>query len=123
VVIAVGEHYMNPLPDVLLRASDTFGGGVGGSRLELCGALSGGVLLLGALWGRVSAQEDDKRVYALAKQFREQFLEEFGETICEPLRDTQPEGEKRCGDVVQRAVRLLVALIEEERRQVPFRGV
>lgn len=121
-MIAVGEHYMNPLPDVLVRASDTFGGGVGGSRLELCGALSGGVLLLGALWGRVSASEDDKRVYELAKRFREQFLEEFGETICEPLRDAQPEGEKRCGDVVERTVRILVTLIEEERRQVPFRG-
>jgi C_GCAxxG_C_C family probable redox protein len=123
VVIAVGEHYMNPLPDVLVRASDTFGGGVGGSRKELCGALAGGVMLLGALWGRVSAQEDDTRVYELTKRFREQFLEEFGETICEPLRDMQPEAEKRCGDVVDRTVRILVALIEEERRQIPFRGV
>ena len=122
-MIAVGEHYWHPLPDVLVRASDTFGGGVGGSRRELCGALSGGVMILGALWGRLSASEDDKRVYDLAKQFRERFVEEFGETICEPLRDTQPEAEKRCGAVVERTVRLLMAMIEDESRQVPFRGV
>ncbi len=116
----MGGYYMDPLPDVLVRASDTFGGGVGGSRAELCGALAGGVIVLGALWGRVSPQEDDKRVYALAKQWRERFLQEFGDTACTPIRDAQPEGEKRCGGVVERATRILVEMIEQE--HVPFRG-
>jgi len=112
-MIAVGGHYMQPLADELVRASNTFGGGIGGSRKEACGALTGGIMVLGALWGRVSASENDDAVYALADTFRQRFLDEFGETLCEPLRDQQPEGEKRCAGVVERAARLLADLIEE----------
>ncbi|MBC7236511.1 MAG: C_GCAxxG_C_C family protein [Chloroflexi bacterium] len=121
-MIAVGGYYLNPLPDVLVRASDPIAGGVGGSRQELCGALAGGVMVLGALWGRVSAQEDDKVVYDLAKRFRERFAATFGLTQCGPIRDAQPEAEKRCGAVVEKAARMLVEMIEEQRQQTPFRG-
>lgn len=114
VLIAAGERYLDPLPDVLVRASDPFGGGVGGCHEELCGVLSGGVMLLGALWGRVDAGVDDKPLMALACQYRQQIIDRFGSSLCNPIRDTMPaELAKRCATVVTEATRALVTLIEE----------
>ena len=113
VLMAAGEQYMNPLPDVLVRASDPFGGGVGACREELCGVLSGGVLLLGALWGRVDPEADDEALMELACEYRQQITDRFGHSLCNPIRDTMPEAlTKRCAEVVSEATRLLVTLIE-----------
>ncbi len=76
--------------------------------------LSGGVLLLGALWGRVDAGVDDKPLMEMACQYRQQIIECFGSSLCDPIRDTMPaELTKRCATVVAEATRVLVTLIEE----------
>ncbi len=49
-------------------------GGVGGTHQELCGALSAGVLLIGALYGRLTPDEDDGPCYDLASRYRERFI-------------------------------------------------
>ena len=51
-MLAVGEHLLGPLDDQVLRMSSGLGGGLGSTQQELCGALSGGVLIIGALYGR-----------------------------------------------------------------------
>jgi C_GCAxxG_C_C family probable redox protein len=123
VLMGVGEQYLQPLPDVLVRASDPFGGGVGACREELCGVLSGGVLLLGALYGRVDPEEDDKPLMELACQYRQQIIDRFGSSLCNPIRDTMPEElTKRCAEVVHEAARLLATLIEANAGQFTVRG-
>lgn len=123
-MLAVGEHYLKPLPEVLLRVSNPFGGGVAGCRQELCGALSGGILILGALWGRTSSTENDERLKALIGHLREEFLARYGSTTCQPIRDVARDEVIGCLPVVEAAVRMLVPLIEEEieRGEWPVRG-
>ena len=67
-----------------------FGGGVGGSHEELCGAISGGVLALGLLF-----PEDRRKCYALSKEFRRRFQEVFGRTCCRELLEARPKLDER----------------------------
>jgi C_GCAxxG_C_C family probable redox protein len=94
--------------------STAFGGGVGGTHQELCGALSGGIMVIGGLHGRTEADQDDERAYDLAKQYREAFLTEFGHTQCEPIRERfqKPDGSHGCDQVVERAARILLGILE-----------
>ena len=66
-----------------------FGGGVGGSHCELCGAVSGGVMVLSLLTPHIDGadKEGKKAVYAAAKEFRQRFAAAF-------------EGLTRCGDLL-----------------------
>lgn len=114
VVLAMGEHYLSPLPEILLRASNPFGGGVAGCRQELCGALGGGILILGALWGRTSSTENDEHLKGLICRLREGFIARYGSTTCQPIRDVARDEVIGCLPVVEEAVRILVPLIEEE---------
>lgn len=118
-MIAVGDYYLDPVPEVLIRASCPFGGGVGSCRDELCGVLSGATLILGALWGRLSADEDDKWLYEIVRQYRERFAETFGDTACRPLRQGYEERGERCVPIVENGVRMLVELIEETADRLP----
>lgn len=80
VTAAFGEH------QVPLKIATGFGGGIGRTG-EVCGAVTGGVMAMGWLKGRV--RPDDKEGYAeLAAQVRKflaRFRDEFGTLDCGPL--------------------------------------
>ena len=114
-MLAVGEHTMNEWDPQYVRMATAFGGGVGGTREELCGALSGGVMVVSGLYGRVTSQEDDDQAYELATRYRRQFLAEFGNAQCAPLRKgvEAPGGLDSCAQLVERAARVLLSVLDE----------
>lgn len=73
-------------------AAGGLGGGVGGSHAELCGAVSGAVMVLGLLYPHKEAGDAaaKKRVYGLAKEFRQRFEDVFGKTRCGELLAARP---------------------------------
>ena len=73
-------------PEQLMAAMGGFGGGVGGSHEELCGAVSGGVLVLSLLHPHTDGEDraGKVRLYAQAKEFRRRFQEVFGLTVRRP---------------------------------------
>jgi C_GCAxxG_C_C family probable redox protein len=95
-------------------------GGVGGTREEMCGALSAGVMVIGGAYGRVSSGEDDELAYALARSFRERFLADLGYTQCAPLREmvNAPDGWGSCAILVERAAMILLQLLDETEQTV-----
>jgi C_GCAxxG_C_C family probable redox protein len=111
----VGEHVLDEFPDTAKRMGTGFSGGVGGTHQELCGALSGGVLVSSALLGRTDLQGDDRPAMNLATLYRARFLAEFGDTQCAPLRERvkAPGGLGSCAILVERATLLLLELLEE----------
>lgn len=111
-VIAVGDHYLGKTPEILQRASCPFGGGIGGCYQELCGVLSGGTLILGALCGRASSSESDEELRALGCEFRQRFIDLAGSSQCQAIRDSLPDQPKRCLPIVEEGTRLLVELLE-----------
>ena len=62
-----------------------FGGGIGGSHLDICGALTGGIIALGWLFGRKNPGEDKTRIFGLSSEFRKRFGEKFGSCSCPVL--------------------------------------
>lgn len=111
-MIAVGGHYLDQVPDILIRASCPFGGGIGGSHQDICGALSGGVMVLGALWGRVTSTENDDLVLHLSSQLREGFVQVYGTSHCETIRNLARTPKDGCLPVVLQGARMLTEIIE-----------
>ena len=66
--------------------ASSFGGGIGRMR-EVCGAVSGGAMVLGILKGYSDSKngEAKKAHYALVREFAERFKEQNGSYICREL--------------------------------------
>ncbi len=108
--------------DKILMLSSPFGGGMGQMR-EVCGAVSGMLLVEGLLSGYVSPtdREDKKRVYTETKKLAERFKELNGSIVCRellsgishstdgtPAERTKEYYKKRpCGELVSIAAQIL----------------
>jgi len=113
ILLAAGNHFFpERLPD-LLKIATPFCGGVGGTEEELCGAFSGGLIVIGALYGRTAAGVDDTRCLDLTKAYRQRFLQHFGYLNCGDLRKNwigQP-GQPDCAELTAQATGILVDLL------------
>jgi C_GCAxxG_C_C family probable redox protein len=111
----VGEHVMGDRARQSLRLATALAGGIGGTRQEVCGALSGGVLVISGLYGRDALDQDDRLALELAARYRTQFLDAFGETQCARLRDKiyAPDGLGSCAVLVEQAAQILLQLLSE----------
>lgn len=72
---------------IACRMATGFGGGLAGSRNEACGALTGGVLVIGLLCGRTTPEQSRETAYQLSAIYRERFMARFKGTICQTIRD------------------------------------
>jgi C_GCAxxG_C_C family probable redox protein len=100
----------------MVRLATGLGGGVAGTCDELCGALSGGILVIGALYGRDRPGGDDTRAYEFTSRYRDRFRDAFGATQCALLRRTVVKGSGglgSCGPLVEQSARLLLHILEE----------
>ncbi len=111
----MGEYLLGQIDNQTLRMASGLAGGVGNTRQEMCGALSGGVLLIGAIHGRTNTQEDIGQCWELAAQYRERFAQELGATLCCTLRASGygPSGTP-CSALVERAANILLDVLNVE---------
>ena len=65
-------------PEEFQRIAAGFGGGM--FRGDTCGAVTGGIMALGAAFG-----DDDEVMHEMVKQFRDEFTARFGTTVCREL--------------------------------------
>jgi C_GCAxxG_C_C family probable redox protein len=116
----VGEHKWVDWDPRYLRLSTGLGGGIGGTREEVCGALSGGVLAIGGLLGRQDPDTNDDEAYALCEEFRTRFLAEMGDTQCARLREAidSPGGPGTCAPLVARAAGILMDILNGAKPQL-----
>ena len=103
-----------------------FGGGMGRMR-EVCGAVSGMFMVLGALYGYDNADADSKKkeLYQQVQALAEKFKEENGSIICReilknPPSDPNPSprtaeyyAKRPCARMVMTAAKLMDAFIAE----------
>ena len=78
-------------PKLSAKMASSFGGGMGRMR-EVCGAVSGMLLVTSLLYG-YDAPEDDqgkKELYKLVQSLAEQFREQNGSIICRELLKNPP---------------------------------
>lgn len=115
-------------PEQLMAATGGFGGGVGGSHAEVCGAVSGGVLVLSLLHPHTDGADRAGKaaVYAKTKEFRRRFEEVFGLTRCGELlkarpgvTDKNPAAQRlgvtaHCDNMIVTAVEIVEQMLAEE---------
>ena len=108
------------------RMSSAFGGGMGRLR-EVCGAVSGMLLVLSALYGYDTPGDDvsKKRLYQEVQALAGKFREENGSIICREILKNPPSdpnptprtaefyAKRPCAKMVMTAGRLLDAFLEE----------
>lgn len=115
-MLAVGEHLLGEIDaGHMCQLACAFGGGVGLSRQEMCGALSGGVLLIGLLYGRTHPGQDDRLCQQLAARYRENFLRALSATRCADLKALGygSQGQWPCSILVERAVHIFLRTLRE----------
>lgn len=97
------------------RAASAFGAGVGRSKEELCGALSGSLIALGILRGRTSAHESWDSVASMASEFRERFQALHGCTSCGEILDSlgPQENMEGCRRMTARAAGMMRELLDQ----------
>ena len=103
-----------------------FGGGMGRMR-EVCGAVSGMLMVLGTLYGYDNADDDSKKkeLYQQVQALAEQFKEENGSIICRDLLKNPPSdpnpsprtaeyyAKRPCARMVMTAARLMDEFIAQ----------
>ena len=107
--------------ETALRLAGTFGGGIAGSG-ETCGAVTGGLMVIGLRQGIIDPQDpkSKERSREQGRRFMERFASVFGSTKCRDLLGCDPgttEGMERalalglfknlCPTFVGRAIELL----------------
>ena len=78
-------------PKLAARMAAPFGGGMGRMR-EVCGAVSGMLMVLGQLYGYDTPDSDEikKEHYALVQELAGKFREENGSIICREILKNPP---------------------------------
>jgi C_GCAxxG_C_C family probable redox protein len=116
-VVLAYEDMLGVDRDTLLKLSAPFGGGVGRLR-EICGAVSGGVMVIGMVTGLDTLVPEEKnRLYALEREFAEMFKSKAGSYICRELVEMHPHGDTHNSKkpACKELVGIAVEIIEEIR--------
>jgi C_GCAxxG_C_C family probable redox protein len=121
VFLAVYDFLGSDIPAEAVAMLSGFGGGIGGTRDNVCGAISGGVAAIGLVHGRRNPPQGSKeRAYEVCRDFACQFKTAFGATGCRELigdllRESTAEAEERrkarCFQYTLKAVRACVATL------------
>nr|MDO8135582.1 C-GCAxxG-C-C family protein [Candidatus Njordarchaeum guaymaensis] len=111
---------------VTSSAATAFGGGMGRMG-HICGALSGGLIVIGLAVGRTDAKDDEgkQKAYGAARDLLQRFKERWGTLTCRELTQcdlSTPEGlskyrelklqETKCGPIIKETARTLKTIIE-----------
>lgn len=115
-MLAVGEHALDSVDERMLRMTTGLSGGIGVTYRDLCGALTVGVMVIGAIHGRSQPSEDDTRCQELATIYRNRFDRELGSVYCHELRAEKygAQGQEPCSVLVERAAHILLTVLGEK---------
>jgi C_GCAxxG_C_C family probable redox protein len=103
------------LDETILKMTSTLHGGMAESMSSHCGGLTIGILLIGAMYGRIDVNGDARFDSALARGFWQRFLNEFGTSNCTTLKQGNFLGgtPSRCTYIMVRSARILVEYVSE----------
>lgn len=104
------------VPDDIIRIAAPFGGGV--ARCEdICGVITGGIMLVGLKYGRVNLEQDKYKAYHVGEEFFKWFRKEFGTSNCFELNHsdfTSEEHRDRCGGIfIKKSIEYLDGFFEK----------
>jgi C_GCAxxG_C_C family probable redox protein len=119
VATTIVEKYSGASSSMFPKIASAFGGGVGGTREELCGALAGGILAIGYFFGRTQPGGDVQTSKDLAATFRQRFLEQYSDTKCRAILDSlgPQENSSECKKLIANVAGMLSELFAEQKEK------
>jgi len=103
-------YHLNLNPDSLKLAA-AFGGGM--AIESVCGVLTASLMVLGKLFVPDVAHKHPQ-IKELSKELFNTFEKEMGDILCKPLKDNYRTEEKKCKDVILKAVEILDKIVTRE---------
>lgn len=117
--------------DTALKISAGLGGGVGRMR-EVCGAVSGGAMVIGSIASATEGKDSEtkQKNYELVREFAKRFTDENGSIVCRELlgldvkmentakpdsRTAEYYKKRPCVELVECAAKILEELIAENK--------
>ncbi|WP_286680837.1 C-GCAxxG-C-C family (seleno)protein [Tepidanaerobacter sp. EBM-49] len=110
-VYSANEEYGLNLDKKALKMASGFGGGMGIE--SVCGALTGGIMVLGVLFTKEKAHESE-RIKTLEKEFLSRYKDKMGDILCKPLKEKHHNDEVRCLNVIKEAGVILDDIVKRE---------
>ena len=111
-LVGVGS-LLYPLNPQTIKMSTGFAGGIGSTKDGLCGALTGGVMVIGGLYGRTIPKAKDEKCQQLCAEYLKRFQNEFGCVKCRELKANWvgKPGQEKCVQLVERAAGILLDVL------------
>ena len=112
---AVVETYGQGMSQNIPMVATAFGGGVGRTHQDICGALTGGVIALGCLFGRNEPSADWTDASELAAELKRRFVLKHGTTNCGAILATfgPQENMIHCKRLSGEVAGMLAEILEE----------
>ncbi|HOJ51193.1 MAG TPA: C-GCAxxG-C-C family protein [Syntrophales bacterium] len=125
-VAAVGIKKLGLNSYEIIKAMGAFGGGLGGNG-EVCGAVVGGLAVIGLMFSRGKEEElEDRRMWLYTREFLRRFSQEIGEghILCrdiirvdwtnrEEVKAFYRGKSQKCIDLVGKTARMLGVMMDE----------
>lgn len=126
VVKTINDALGQPMPPSITKVASAFPIGLGKSQC-LCGAVSGGEIALGIVYGRNHGEEMHPKMFELAKALHDYTIQEYKATCCRVItRQWQgddfksPERKKHCVEITGKMARWVAnELIKDGKLEVP----
>ena len=117
IVMAVGGYALGHVDPLVIKMASGFAGGIKPERKEICGALSGGIMVIGALYGRQSVSKDNDLCQKLVNNYYKLFADFYGCVHCQDLQDKEHcDGKHRpYMMLVERSSQMLIDVISNGR--------
>ncbi|HLS53857.1 MAG TPA: C-GCAxxG-C-C family protein [Tissierellaceae bacterium] len=120
VVYTINNLLGKPYDDNIIRMASGFPMGMGKAGC-LCGAVSGGQMALGMIYGRVRGQCMDKKMIEISKELHDYVKKEYGSNCCRIITrqwrgdDFQsPERKKHCVEITGRIAQWVAKKLIED---------
>ena len=119
VVLATMRHLDPDMPERMVAAATGFAMGVGRSKC-LCGAVTGGAMCLGYMFGRTRPNEPgNEKCLALVNEMQESFRQAYKGVLCchvylQDVEFASPERKARCGGFVGQVAGKVAEIVARE---------
>ncbi|AZR74681.1 hypothetical protein BBF96_15675 [Anoxybacter fermentans] len=128
VLYTINELLEKPFPDEIVKLASGFPAGIGESGC-VCGAISGGVMALGLVFGRTEPGKKCPKIYPAARELHDWFKKNYKSTCCRVLTRNFKFGSKehikQCieitGDVAGKTMELIFKYQKTGRLKLLFK--
>jgi C_GCAxxG_C_C family probable redox protein len=110
------DHFAENPEGYPVKVASGFCGGIGRSHEDICGALTGGVIAAGYLFGRMEQGKDFSEAARVITEFRKAFIEAFGSTNCAAILKSLGEQDKyiKCKQLTGKATGVLADILAKK---------